>query len=328
MLRIAIPLLLLAVIGLISACAPQKLPSTKIGKPYSVNGQTYYPSHDAAYDKVGEASWYGPGFHGNFTASGEKYDQYDLTAAHPTLPMPSLVRVTNLSNGKSVVIRINDRGPFAANRIIDLSKKSADALGIRAQGTARVRVQYLERETQDYIAAVKSNDNRIIRMADYNARVERQRMASAAAAATPAADNSFFITNVMADETRDAVEPVPTVQETSLPPVEPQTSMPDDAIMAEPFVNAAEAPVEEPMPMAMERGRYAVQLGSFASEENARRLAKKVSGVAHASVERVEVNGRSWWRVRIEGLKDRYAADTATEEVRALGVREARVIRQ
>jgi len=136
---------------LLTACAEQPAPpGVKIGKPYVIAGKTYYPSYDPTYDKTGVASWYGPGFHGNRTANGEKYDKYDLTAAHPTLPMPSLVRVTNLDNGKSLVVRVNDRGPFAENRIIDLSKRSAQLLGIT--GLAKVRVQFLKEETERYLA--------------------------------------------------------------------------------------------------------------------------------------------------------------------------------
>lgn len=159
----------------LSACAEQKMPGMKIGKPYVIDGATYYPSYDSSYDKTGTASWYGPGFHGKYTASGEVYDQSDLTAAHPTLPMPSLVRVTNLGNGKSLIVRVNDRGPFKANRLIDLSKKSAEKLGIK--GLAQVRVQFLEQETKNYISAVAGNNGRIIRMADYNDRIANRQLA-------------------------------------------------------------------------------------------------------------------------------------------------------
>lgn len=114
-----------------------------VGKPYEVGGRRYYPAEDPGYDKIGQASWYGPKFHRRMTSNGEWFDQDYLTAAHPTLPLPSYARVTNLENGRSLVVRVNDRGPFVADRIIDLSKKSADVLDIRRKGTARVRVQYL-----------------------------------------------------------------------------------------------------------------------------------------------------------------------------------------
>jgi rare lipoprotein A len=115
--------------------------AVKIGKPYTVLGATYYPADDTRYDEQGIASWYGPGFHALATANGERYDQDGITAAHKTLPMPSYVEVENLDNGRRLTVRVNDRGPFVAGRIIDLSRRSAQLLGVDRPGTARVRVR-------------------------------------------------------------------------------------------------------------------------------------------------------------------------------------------
>ncbi len=116
----------------------------KTGKPYQVAGRWYYPLQSAAgYDETGIASWYGRDFHGKKTANGETYNMHAMSAAHKTLPLPTMVRVTNLDNGRSVVVRVNDRGPFVKNRIIDLSYAAARALGYDRKGTARVRVQAL-----------------------------------------------------------------------------------------------------------------------------------------------------------------------------------------
>ncbi|MGE0213096.1 MAG: septal ring lytic transglycosylase RlpA family protein [Parvibaculaceae bacterium] len=114
-----------------------------IGKPYQVALRTYTPHEDADYDQVGIASWYGPSFHRRMTSNGEWFDQDYMSAAHKTLPLPSYARVTNLENGRTIVVRINDRGPFVGDRIIDLSKRSADTLGFRQKGKAKVRVTYL-----------------------------------------------------------------------------------------------------------------------------------------------------------------------------------------
>lgn len=119
-------------------------PIYKIGKKYNVGGKYYYPKKDLYYNKTGIASWYGPKFHGKLTANGEIYNQYALTAAHKTLPLPSAVKVTNLKNNKSIVLRINDRGPFVNDRIIDLSSKAADILDLKREGTGLVRVQILK----------------------------------------------------------------------------------------------------------------------------------------------------------------------------------------
>jgi len=113
----------------------------KIGKPYQIAGIWYYPADKADYDEVGYASWYGDAFHGGPTANGEQFDMHMVGAAHKTLPLPSYVEVTALDTGRTILVRVNDRGPFITNRIIDLSRSAAEQLGITRQGVARVRVK-------------------------------------------------------------------------------------------------------------------------------------------------------------------------------------------
>lgn len=120
-----------------------------VGKPYVIAGVTYHPREDPNYRAVGIASWYGDAFHGRLTSNGEVFDMRSISAAHPTLPLPSYVRVTNLSNNRSMIVRVNDRGPFHASRVIDLSSRAADMLGFRQHGTARVRVEYVGRAKVD-----------------------------------------------------------------------------------------------------------------------------------------------------------------------------------
>lgn len=136
----------------------------KVGDPYQIQGVWYYPAEDWTYDETGIASFYGgertgTNFHGLVTANGELYDMNALTAAHTTLPMPSLVRVTNLENGRSLVLRVNDRGPFVRGRIIDVSRRSAQLLGFEAQGTARVRVEILGDESRQLRASLTGRDD-------------------------------------------------------------------------------------------------------------------------------------------------------------------------
>lgn len=121
----------------------------QVGKPYKIKGKWYRPREQPGYNKVGMASWYGPNFHGRLTANGEVYDQYALSAAHPTLPLPSYAKVTNLKNGASVTVRVNDRGPFSNKRIIDLSARASQLLGYQKQGLAKVRVQYVGKARMD-----------------------------------------------------------------------------------------------------------------------------------------------------------------------------------
>lgn len=128
----------------------------QIGKPYKVAGRWYKPADQPGYTASGKASWYGDAFHGRLTANGEVYDMNNLTAAHPTLPLPSYARVTNLSNGISVIVRINDRGPYAHGRVIDLSKRAAHVLGTKQQGVGEVKVDYIGK------APVDGNDDRFL----------------------------------------------------------------------------------------------------------------------------------------------------------------------
>ena len=115
----------------------------KLGSPYRIEGVWYHPNYDPRYDRTGLASWYGTAFHGRPTANGERFDMNAVSAAHPTLPLPSRVRVTNLENGRQLIVRVNDRGPFIDGRLIDLSRRGAQLLGFHRKGLARVRVQYL-----------------------------------------------------------------------------------------------------------------------------------------------------------------------------------------
>src|SRR6266403_758621 len=117
----------------------------RVGKPYVVAGRVYVPEEDVNYHEEGLASWYGDDFHGRQTANGEVFDMDSLSAAHPTLPMPSYARVTNLSNGKSLIVRVNDRGPYHGDRLIDVSNKAAELLEFKGNGVARVRVEYVGR---------------------------------------------------------------------------------------------------------------------------------------------------------------------------------------
>jgi rare lipoprotein A len=127
-----------------------------VGKPYTVAGRTYVPAEDPRYASEGLASWYGSNFHGRLTANGEIFDRYSIAAAHTTMPLPSYARVTNLQNKHSIIVRVNDRGPYHGNRIIDVSQRTAEALGFKENGTARVRVEYVGR------ASPSGSDDKIL----------------------------------------------------------------------------------------------------------------------------------------------------------------------
>jgi len=120
----------------------------KVGNPYRIGDRWYYPKEDYNYSETGVASWYGEDFNGKLTANGERYNMNTLTAAHRTLPLPSIVKVTNLQNGRSVILRVNDRGPYVKDRIIDLSKRGAQLLGYMGQGTTKVKVEIMAKESK------------------------------------------------------------------------------------------------------------------------------------------------------------------------------------
>lgn len=179
-------LLLMLITFLLPACAEVELASHvakqiptgqqsqgkyKVGTPYKIAGRTYMPKESFSYTETGIASWYGPNFHGKKTANGETFDKYDLTAAHRTLQMPSIVRVTNLDNGRSVVVRVNDRGPFKKDRVIDLSERAAEQLDFKHRGTARVKLEVLKNESWEVANLAKQGiDTRGFEVAHQNAR--------------------------------------------------------------------------------------------------------------------------------------------------------------
>jgi len=225
----------------------------KVGNPYTVNGKKYYPRENPNYNKVGNASWYGPTFNRRKTANGEYFDMTRLTGAHPTLPLPSFVRVTNLSNNKSAVVRINDRGPYSNTRIIDLSKKSAEVLGFIKQGTARVRVQYVGR-------APLNGDDFYTFTAAKKPQVARTKVASR----------------------------TPPQRQYSQQPQSNQPPLNDDLY---------------------------IQAASFSNRGNARRLQSRLGSVGRVRVVASDVNGQTFYRVRVGPIANNSEAKIALRKV-------------
>ncbi|HEY4141199.1 MAG TPA: septal ring lytic transglycosylase RlpA family protein [Pseudolabrys sp.] len=151
----------------------------RVGRPYTVAGRTYFPEENTNYSAVGIASWYGDDFHGRFTSNGEIYDKNSISAAHKTLPLPSYVRVTNMSNRRSIVVRVNDRGPFAKDREIDLSYKTAQLLGFHGRGLAKVKVDYVGRaplngsDDRKLLATLREGDKPATMLAENTAPVRQ-----------------------------------------------------------------------------------------------------------------------------------------------------------
>jgi rare lipoprotein A len=198
----------------------------RVGKPYVVAGRTYVPQEDPNYSEQGLASWYGDEFHGRRTANGEIFDMESITAAHPTLPIPSYVRVTNIANRRSLIVRINDRGPYHGNRVIDLSVRAAKLLNFHANGIAKVQVQYVGR------APLEGTDDRML------AATLREGEAAPAPNTMMASAGPLHSTTAM---TR-ARGPVPVPGGRPYTLGEPQAEMPDDTTEPAPRRQLAAAP--------------------------------------------------------------------------------------
>lgn len=305
-------------------------PGYKIGNPYKVGGVWYYPEENFSLTETGIASWYGPDFHGKRTANGEIYNQNELTAAHRTLPMPSLVRVTNLQNGRSIVVRVNDRGPFSKGRIIDVSKRSAELLGFIGHGTARVRVEVLEEESRKMAEAARRGVN-VSRITNE----ELERMSGSpgrspvASAQAPRAGRQMASLRNDAEMLPDSLKtPTITVEELSAPgspqpraaaPAPPSSipgHMSNGKFMPDPVI--AQEPVRQ-------TGLF-VQAGAFGVRENAEKLQRNLSGIASAKVEPVTVNGKQLYRVKLGPLASVAEADRVLDKVIRTGNGAARVV--
>ena len=218
-----------------------------VGKPYTVAGHTYVPS-ERKFSGVGLASWYGEAFHGRRTANGEVYDRESISGAHATMPLPSYARITNLRNRRSIIVRVNDRGPYHGGRIMDLSARAAEALDYRRFGTARVKVEYVGRASMD-----GSDDNKL--------------MATLRTDGKPAQLDDFSLSPTMVAERRELpderpapeqaardVERVAMLQSESLPPPPPRPERPsprvasDAPLTLEELAPAADLPAHPPLP--------------------------------------------------------------------------------
>ncbi len=261
-----------------------------VGKPYEVAGRWFTPREEPNYDKRGIASWYGEAFNRRMTSNGEWFDMNRLTAAHPTLPLPSYVKVTNTQNGRSVVVRVNDRGPFVGTRMIDMSKRAAGALGFKGQGMAPVRVQL--------IGPAPLDDNGT-HLAAMNEELQRgtplRRMIAAANGGRGEVQLAAVKSEVETEEPDTVVAYTPPEQEAQI------RDFGDDQ-------------------------SYYVQVGSFADPGNAERARSELAAAWPVQVAELDGSNGTVYRVRVGPIADRPDADTALEHAVFLGHRDARVI--
>lgn len=300
-------LCLLAVLGMLAGCstfgdskpnqrpgsAPIVTPGYKVGAPYQVGGVWYHPSENYSYDETGVASWYGPGFHNRKTANGEVFDTNELTAAHPTLPMPTLARVTNLDNGHSVVVRINDRGPFAHGRLIDVSRRAAELLDFTGKGTAKVRVQVLANESQAIArAAKKYGTERVDMTATYS--------------------------------TASVIPVSATAMPPRLPYYPPQP-LPPKRVVHNIGETGLDLPEMTQRPVKPNQQLY-VQAGSFTLAKNAAAMQAQVAQFGATKVDQSAINGVMFYRVRIGPIATVGKADAVLAKVSGAGIPNPRII--
>lgn len=268
----------------------------KVGAPYQIAGVWYYPKDDPFYDETGVASWYGEDFHGKATANGETYDMNSLTAAHRTLPLPTMVRVTNLENGRSIKLRVNDRGPYARGRILDVSRHAAQLLGFQSSGTARVRVEYEGRAT----GSDSHGDDSGVPAA---ATIQAAPMApvSAAELAPPPGAQSA---------SRPATGS-PTTSSTSGPVARPQAGDPDGV------VTTMQVPAST---------QLWIQVGAFSARSNAERLVSGLSGVGRPQISQLFLNGKPLYRVRFGPFSAVEGADAMLDKVIGAGQNGAQIV--
>jgi rare lipoprotein A len=299
----------------------------RIGDPYQVAGMWYTPREDPSYDRVGRASWYGELFHGRRTANGEIYDMDRLSAAHPTLPLPVYAQVTNLANGRTIVVRINDRGPYARDRIIDLSRRSAELLGFRANGATDVRVKYLRR------APLSGDDS-------YEQRFAATQNWSRVAGNVPANKNSakpITVASAPVEDTLPAENPENVVlpwkaaaPPDSVAPTEPASDAAQLGWQASPRWASlpADAPPgpTTPTKARLQSKGLVIQAGSFKTRENADKASTLLGPIAPVDVAPVEVGGEVYFRVRVGPFADEGAAQSALSRVTQAGYQGAKVV--
>jgi len=287
--------------------APTQSGAYKIGKPYEIAGQWYYPAVDYEYRETGIASWYGPKFHGKYTANGEIFDQNEVSAAHRTLPLPSIVRVTNLENGRSLKVRVNDRGPFARSRIIDMSRKAAELLGFEQQGTAKVMVEVLETESQQaaLISQGKASSPSVTT-------AEKNTVTAAPRASVETVSLDAPPGNKSPNDFDDTPAPAKRIK------YQPETPANNVAVTAQanPEVNVTPVPASA----------IYVQAGAFSVYDNALNLRNQLYNLAPTKIEPIDVKGTTFYRVRLGPMATVPEADVLLDRVLATGQTGARVI--
>lgn len=298
----------------------------KVGAPYKIDGVTYSPMEEFRRTETGVASWYGPGFHGKNTANGEVYDQRDRTAAHRTLQMPSVLRVTNLDNGQSTIVRVNDRGPFARQRVIDLSRAAAEEIGMIGNGTARVRIEQLETESlalKDIALAGGGPDEQRAALDKHIAGRRGPPAITATAQATPPpppAPPTPAVTVYPANPRSPAVVPVSASGSAG------GTWGAGTPTVATVAAASTAPPPVAPAPSPHAASGFYVQTGAFSTMGNAERQRGQITTYGSPEISQGSSGGREVYRVRLGPYTTHEAAGIVADRLKRSGYGDARVV--
>jgi peptidoglycan lytic transglycosylase len=337
-------------------------PMYRVGEPYKIKGVWYYPAVDYNYDKTGIASWYGEQFDGRYTADGEIFNLNQLTAAHTTLPMPSIVQVTNLDNGRSLQLRVNDRGPFVDGRLIDVSRRAAQLLGFETKGTAPVEVKIIKDASIRVAEEAMHGSGGAVLVAQLtNAPTKTMALPAPQPYAAPGAPPSALTHNVVAGpivDTQTAALPPPApapnvvagpivdTRTAALPPSAPAPNVVAGPIVdtrtaalppSAPAPNVVAGPIgDTQMPTSPPRiaaipggsspGRIFVQAGAFSVRDNAQRVQSRIAPLGSVRVMTASVKGAEVYRVRLGPVESVEQADRLLQRVVNSGYPGARIV--
>ena len=280
----------------------------RVGSPYQISGIWYYPKVEYNYDETGVASWYGKQFHGKTTANGEIFDMNLVSAAHRTLPLPSVVQVVNLKNGRSIKVRVNDRGPFAHSRILDLSRRAAQLLGFEREGTAPVRVQIVADESRRLAGLGGSTERVVTQIVDDHPVPSAAPRTAVFSAELPAPDGAKSTQPATASKNVAA-----TIKTASLNTTTSISTISVDG-----------APVAlTPIP---DNPKMYIQAGAFVRFDNANRLKAILSPIGPVEITQIRVTGRPLFRVRLGPIPTVEEADSMLAAVVKAGYAESQLI--
>lgn len=307
----------------------------KVGNSYDIQGRRYQPKETFNHTETGMASWYGPGFHNKRTANGEIFDENELTAAHRTLQLPSIIRVINLANGRSVILRVNDRGPFARDRILDVSKRAASLLGFKDKGTTKIRLEVLGDASREVAERSKQGYS----TKGYEVALNQKQP-------LPPIQKQY----VSGNTTQGAYTSSPPLPQPSIKPmqnIEPVTRValsspnattgPEGNIISQPVPLRKPLPVQTeslnaptmtnpPLPPALGAGRVYVQAGAFSSEQNALNFSSQMASYGPSKVYFSRVNDKPFYRVRLGPYENREQAGRVLDVLNQGGNKNAVIV--